>query len=106
MTQRGKIPLTYDLSCYIGDDFSDTLTFTGNTVTGWTFASDIVDSAGNVIASFSFSKSGEVATRTIAKAVTATVTAGVYTYDLYITRSGVTKTYWKGKFEFKERNTA
>lgn len=83
----------------IGDDFSEVLTFTGSTITSWTFEGNAVAADGTSTTALTFTKASPSVTVSIAAATTATFTAQPYKFKIIITRSGIKKTYVEGVIE-------
>lgn len=93
---KTAIPYRKNYTLKVGDDFSEVITFTGSTITGWTFEGNAVAADGTTTTALTFTKASPSVTVSIAAAVTATFTAQPYHYKIIITRSGVKKTYFEG----------
>ena len=99
-----KSPLPYrkNYNLKIGDDFSEVITFTGQTVTGWTFEGNAVSADGLTTTALTFTKNTPSVTVSIAAATTDDFTAQPYNYSIKITRGGVKKTYFEGVINVTE----
>lgn len=82
-----------------GDDFSEVITFTGSTITSWTFEGNAVAADGTTTTALTFTKASPSVTVSIAAATTAAFTAQPYHYKIIITRSSIKKTYFEGVIE-------
>ncbi len=79
-----------------GEDFSEVITFTGLTITDWTFEGNAVAEDGSTTTALTFVKATPSVTVSIPSATTTTYTAQPYHYKIKITRSSIKKTYVKG----------
>lgn len=93
---KTAIPFIKHYKLRKGDDFSEVLTFTGSTITSWTFEGNAVSADGTVTTALTFTKSSPSVTVSIPAATTANYTATTFNYSIIITRGGVKKTYIEG----------
>ncbi len=93
-----KSPLPYikNYDLKVGDDFAEVLTFTGSTITAWTFSGNAVAQDGTSTTALTFTKASPAVTVSIASSTTATFTDQPYKYNITITISSVKKTYVEG----------
>jgi len=99
-----KSPLPYrkNFTLKIGDDFSEVITFTGQTITSWTFEGQAVGANNSDTTSLTFTKASPSVTVSIPAATTANYGAQPFNYSIKITRGGVKKTYFEGVINVTE----
>jgi hypothetical protein len=93
---KSPIPYIKNYELRAGDDFSEVLTFTGSTITSWTFAGNAVAADGTTTTALTFTKASPSVTVSIAAATTADFTEQPYKFNITITIGSVKKTYIEG----------